>query len=238
MNNIIKLTVGELKRLLKYKILVFGVIVSLIWVIIIALTNKEDIEPYISILIGMDASIMSILLLGASYYFERQEGTIKTTMVAPVSVSDVLISKVISATIMSLISAYLVAISVLIFHGIKIDLFLLLVYILIVIISHSAIAFTICLYAKDFGSMMGYFGLFMLISFIPVLLEMVNLIPEGYEMIFLILPFKSSEILFKSLIFDVELIYIVIAILYLVLLGGVLYNKVVYKQFKKYVVEG
>ena len=238
MSNITKLLVGELKRLLKYKIFTVGIFVALIWVLIIALTNKEDIEPLLSILIGIDASLMSILFLGAAYYFEKQEGTIKTMLVAPVNVIEVLIAKILAATIMSLVSAYLISISALIFHGIKINLFLLLIYTVVIVISHAAIGYTICLQAKDFGSMIGYFGVFILISFIPILLLLLNIIPQKYEMLFLILPLKATDVLYNSLVNSVDLIYILISLAYLIILGSSLYISLVYKKFKKYAAQG
>lgn len=237
-NKIFKLIKSELKRLLKYKIFTVGLVVSFIWILIIALIEKEEIEPLLPLLIGMDASIMSIILLAASFYFEKQEGTIKTILVAPVKLIDVLIAKVTSVTIMSLISAFLVAISVLLIHKIEINLLLLFIYIVIIVVSHGAISFTITLFTKDFGSMMGLFGSFVLISFIPAFLIFMNLIPQGLDKILLISPFQSSELLLKSLITKTDLVYVIIALIYLILLGAILYKFVVYKKFKKYVMEG
>ncbi|MFA7436392.1 MAG: ABC transporter permease [Bacilli bacterium] len=238
MSNIRKLVIGELKRLLKYKILVIGIIVSILWVLIIALANREDIEPFVSILLGMDASIMSILLLGAAYYFEKQEGTIKTMLVAPIGLLEVLVSKIVSAIIMSIISAFLVALSARIFQGIEINLLLLFIYTVVILLSHAAIAYTICLFSKDFGAMMGYLGSFMIISIVPMVLNIFDLIPKDYEYIFLIIPFKAADTLYSSLINDISIKYIIISLLYLIVLGSLLYKFVVYKRFRKFAIEG
>jgi hypothetical protein len=78
MKNWFVLLLGELIRLWKYKILLFGVLVSLIWVLIVSLVSKTEALSLMPMLLVLDTGMMVIILLASSYYYEKQEGTIKT----------------------------------------------------------------------------------------------------------------------------------------------------------------
>jgi len=238
MKNLSNLIKGEMNRLVKYKILTTGVVVSFIWVLIIALSNKSEIQELIPLLMGIDAAMMSIMLLSASFYLEKQEGSIKSVLVAPINILEVLISKIVSIVIISLISALLVMGAALLFHKIEINVLLLIVYIIIIVTSHAAIGLVITLHSKDFGSMIGLYGAFALLSITPTILFSLEIIPASFENILLISPFHSGNMLLNSLFHNVDIITIIIAIAYLIGLGVLLYIGVVYKKFKRYAIEG
>jgi hypothetical protein len=118
MKNWLILLWGELMRLWKYKILLFGFLVSLIWVLIVSLVNRTEALSLMPMLLVLDTGMMVILLLASSYYFEKQEGTIKTLFVTPIHAMQLLSAKIASTFVSGLISMTLIGLAVWLIHGI------------------------------------------------------------------------------------------------------------------------
>jgi len=238
MKNLFNLIRGEMIRLYKYKILVIGIATSLIWVLIIGFSDANAASVLTPLLIFMDAAMMSIILLAAAFYLEKQEGTVKTLLVTPVHLWEILFAKAIAALVMGIVSAIVVVAASLLIHGIEIRLIVLFVFILIVVASHTAIGLTLTLFSKDFGGLIVNYALFALIAFLPSLLLGINVIPEAYSDILLISPSHAGQMMITSAFKTVEPHILWISIAYLICLTGLLYGLVIYKRFKKYAIEG
>lgn len=237
MKQLISLLKGELTRLYKYKILVISLFVSFLWLVIIALADKETAKTLSPMLIWMDGAMMSIIFIAASFYYEKQEQTIKSLLVSPVSISMVLLAKVIASLIMGLISGVLVVGYSMIVYQLEVKLLLLFVYILIVVGSHTAIGFLITLYSKDFSTMIFNYALFALIALVPSLLLSFSVIPDTYSGLLLLSPTHAGQVLINSAFALQPTNEIIISIVYLMVLGGLLYPLWVYKKFKKTIIE-
>lgn len=62
---------AEMFRLFRYKIIFFGFFVTAIWVVILGLSDAVLAAELVPTLIVMDSGMMAILLLAASFYFEK-----------------------------------------------------------------------------------------------------------------------------------------------------------------------
>lgn len=237
MSNIIKLIKGELVRLYKYKIVLVGMIVSIIWVTIIALSDKNSIENIIPMLIFMDAGMMSILLMSASFFLEKQEGSIKSLLVTPIKLVDVLFSKVISIIILSIISTTLVVLAAIIFHKTSVNILSLYLYVIIIVTSHLSIGLVITLFSKDFGAMIGIYAGFAFISLIPSIFYTLGIIPNSFGTILLISPSHAGQMLLNSSFTNVDLLVVIVSLLYLIILPSLLYPLVIFKKYRKYTIE-
>ncbi|MCK9536799.1 MAG: ABC transporter permease [Bacilli bacterium] len=237
MNNVFMLLKGELKRLVKYKILTVGLFVSAIWALIIALSDREELTVLLPLLIGVDATMMSIILLAAGYFLEKQEGSVKSLFVAPVSGGEILFAKVMAALLSGLLSGAIVALTARFTHDIRINLLLLAVYLIIIVVSHTAVGYVLALYAKDFGTLLSYTLIFAFLSYIPSLLFMTGIIPLAFEKVMLVLPTHDAMMLLRSLTDKVDTIIVLLSVIYQVVFGLTLYFAVVYKKFKKTVAE-
>jgi hypothetical protein len=71
---------GEVARLFKYKIMWFGSALSLIWVW--SWSCRPKMKPKPEPFPYQDTGMMSIILLASSFYYEKQENTIKSLFVA------------------------------------------------------------------------------------------------------------------------------------------------------------
>ena len=238
MNSIIQLIKGEIIRLIKYKIIFFGMLVSLIWLIIIAFQTKEQAQAIIPILIVTDSGMMAVVLCGASFYFEKQENTVKSLLVAPVSLLQILLAKIISAIVSAFVSLIIVVGFAVLYHGIEVQFLKLIVYMLAIVISHTAIGYIIILKNKDFLSMLVVFSGVMLLFYVPALLNSLEIITSDYEFLALLSPSYSGEFLVKSSFIRSEWDKQLFAFIYLLGLGIGFYAGYVYKKFKIIAIEG
>lgn len=233
--NFINLIAGELKRAIRYKVLTIGLVVSLLWLVIIFFVrnNLEELSMLIPLFIFTDAAVMSVMLIGASIYFEKQEGSVRSVLVSPVGVWPILIAKLINSVMISLISALIVGFGAIIMTDISINIPLLLLYVAITVVAHSAIGFALSIISKDFNAMLVNFMLFMLLFVTPPILIMLNVIPSEYDIYALVSPSQAANALLNSSIEGVSYKWyeIMISLIYLVGITIVVMRFFVYKRF-------
>lgn len=238
MRSLIHLIGGELIRLVKYKTLVFGLIVTAMWVVVIAFVDETTARGFLPFLAMLDAGMMSVILLSASFYMEKQESTIKTLLVTPVSLAQVLAAKVIALILSALLSAALVLGAGYLFHGIESQFLLVILYVVLIVTANTAIGYMVILSAKDFtGMLMKYMGL-VLLFMIPSFLYYLNIMEESQFVYLIVSPLFASELLIKSVLGGGDVVQIVLACVYLGVLGFLLYWKSVYPRFRRYAIGG
>ncbi|MCK9575066.1 MAG: ABC transporter permease [Clostridia bacterium] len=237
MRNLGKLISGEIERATKYKILTVGVGVSLLWCIIIAAIPLNDVKQIVPLIVFTDSAIMSAILISASLFFERNEGTLSTLAIAPCSVLEILLSKIIMSVVVALLSTAIIFVSVAIFHGTLIN-FMLVPYVILVATLNSIIGVLISLHSRDFNSMLVNFSIFVILLDLPAVLASVGLLPNWIELITIILPSQASQILITSTLVSTELYQVLISLGVVVLWSVLLLILAVYPKFKEYMVKG
>lgn len=240
--NLLNLIIGELNRSVKYKVLTIGTGLSFVWLIIIFFTRKniDDLSMIVPLLIFTDAAMMSVILIGAGIFFEKQEGSIRSLLISPVTLNQILIAKLINSIISSLISAIIVSVGTVFLTDVKINIGLLLIYVVITVAAHGAIGFALAMISKDFNSMLVNFMLFMLIMVMPPILLMLNVIPSQYDLLILISPSEAGSMLLNSTIggADTAVYKIIISIIYLIAITFILMKYFVYPRYQKDAVRG
>lgn len=238
MKILLYLTKGEITRLFKYKTLIVGLIVSFLWVLIIAFSDEESAMTLLPMLIFVDAAMMSILLLAASFYFEKQEEITKTLLVTPIKLWQLLGAKILASLFSGLLSTLFVVVTGVLLHGIEIAYLKLLIGVVVVIVSHTAIGYVITLYSRDFSSMIIRYAAFALIFLVPSILVTLNVFTETFANIVMISPSHSGQVLLNSAFTEVDLSTWWIGLVYLLIVAGLLYPLVVYPKYKKVSLEG
>ena len=238
MKNLFILFKGELFRLLKYKILWFGLGLSLIWILVLSLSAQAEAKALMPYLLVMDTGMMAIILLSSSFYYEKQENTIKSIFVSPVLVGQILVVKILSSLVMSVGSIILVGLTMLIVHGVLINYLLAIIYVILSTLAHVAIGYIIVFYSIDFTSfLMKYMGV-VLILMLPTLLVLLNLVGSFGEYFALLSPSYAIQFLIGSLFEKTDIWKMVISICALVTISAVLYPLVVYPKFKAFAIRG
>ncbi|MDW7738515.1 MAG: ABC transporter permease [Bacillota bacterium] len=196
MHNLLLLLVGEYKRMLEYKIAAASIVVALIWIGVLYLTEITDITFIFPLLLFIDTTSMAILMVGVTIFFEKQEGSLRAILVAPINKTDYLLTKIIStitASIFTLIILYLYS---LLFKEMNLSIFGLLGAVIITALFHALVGIILSYYSKDFTGLLMNMFKYMLIFMLPALLDQVNIIQhELLNKILYLSPTKAAMVL-------------------------------------------
>ncbi|MDD3947647.1 MAG: hypothetical protein PHI19_07395 [Clostridia bacterium] len=189
---------GEFIRLYKYKVLVISLAVTALWMLIAGLLSKEEALTVAPLLILSDITMMTSLLLAASCYFEKQEGTLITTMIAPVKVSEVLTAKIAAYTLFGMLSGFLISLILIIVHGISVQVGLLLLYSALIGINSCALGYLLMMISKDFNSMLINLMAIILILLVPSILFYLGLIADWTKYLLFLSPYHTAFLMANS----------------------------------------
>ncbi len=238
--NLFSLFKGEVHRSVKYKILPVGVIFSFLWLVLIFFL-KDDSEAVITIvplLIYMDTTIMSIMLVGASLFFEKSEGSVVTLFVTPTSTMQILISKIISAGITGVVSGIIVGVGALLITDVELMLLPLLLAVFVITMAHSAIGLTLAILAKDFPNLLVKMMIYMLIFAILPILAIDGLLPKVFDYILIISPSHCASILLQAAFTNTDWYMVLISIIWIIFVPTWLIIKFVAPRFQEHMMRG
>jgi len=237
MKNLFFLLKNEILRLFKYKILFFSLALSLIWVLILSISLEAEAKALMPLLLVMDTGLMSIILLASSFYYEKQENTIKSLFVSPISVIQILGAKIISSLFMSFSSIILISLTMFLAHGVVINYLLAIVYVILSTLAHIAIGYVIVFYSVDFVSFLMKYMVIALLLMIPTLLVILHIIDVADEYYALLSPSYAIQYLINSLFVNPEMEKVIFSISVLTIVSAVLFPTVVYPKFKAYAIQ-
>ncbi len=237
MKGMLKLLKGELHRLVLYKILPVSLVTSLIWIVIFLFITAQEAKELLPLLVFVDVSMMSIILIGASHHLERQEGIIKSMMIMPVSLGQILCAKIIAAMVLAVEAAVITSLALLVIHGVVINYAMLLFAVVLGGAAHAAIGFFLALHSRDFSTMLALLMAYMLpMALLPILNEL-NIIDVN-EWILFVSPAQSGLLLLGSAVTEVDILKVFAAFAYLLALTVILIRFAVYPRFKRVSVRG
>jgi fluoroquinolone transport system permease protein len=190
---------GEVIRLWRYQITLFGLIVSSIWIILIAVVSKEEANALLPQLIVLDSGLMAIILLGASYFYEKQEGTMKAVLVSPTSPAVLLSAKIIGALMGNLLSVFLMWLTMLVIHQSMFSIFAALGLVIIISLTHLSIGYVLIYWSKDFMDLLLKYTFVVLVLLVPTILVSLNILTDGLENLAYLSPTYSGQILISQL---------------------------------------
>ncbi|KXZ39366.1 fluoroquinolone transport system permease protein [Alkalithermobacter thermoalcaliphilus JW-YL-7 = DSM 7308] len=234
MNNLIILFKGEIYRMKRYNILTASVLVSLIWIGFLHFTKVENVSNIFPLFIYLDVTSMSILMIGVTMFFEKQEGTLKSLLVCPINKVEYILAKSFANISSNIITLFVLYSYCKLFKEIDINIGSLLVSIILISFLHSLIGFILTYYSKDFTQLLVGMMKYAFIFMIPVLLEEVGLIKgEVIKKILYIIPTKAAMVLLKASSGLSESFEVVISYIYLIVVGAILYM-IVLKKFDEF----
>jgi fluoroquinolone transport system permease protein len=239
LNNVLKLFVADVKRLKKYNILQISLGLTFLYAVLIYFALAEEAQLLVTLLVFVDATMMSIIMLGASLFFEKQEGSLKSVLVTPVNLSDIIISKIMSAVLLSFITAIVLSAVAILVHGAAINLGLLLLYATLAACVHVVIGLVLVIISRDFNSLLVNYMLFVIVFTLPALFYAIGVIPASFDFLIYISPSYIAQMLINTSIGVVpSFLEHFLGIAYLIALIVVIYKFYVSKKFKEYVIRG
>ena len=187
------LLAGDLQRMGKYHILTASLAAALLWIAILYFIDIQDITLIFPLLIFIDATSMAIILVGAVMFFERQEGSIKTLLVSPVSKVEYSLSKSLTTVFSSVVTLLILYCYAYFYKEIDLHLGILLVGVLLVALFHSLLGFILTFYSRDFTGLLMNMMKYLFVFMLPVLLEYLEILQhELAEALIYVAPTKAS----------------------------------------------
>lgn len=234
MNRFITLIKGEIIRLKKYNLFAASLFVSAMWVGMLHFVDMENVTGIIPQLVFIDVTAMAMLLVGVTFIYERDEATIRSMLVSPVSKSEYILAKVISNIIPSILSLTIMFLYSKIFKTVDINYFTLLSGVILVAFFHSLIGLLLTYYSKDFTDLVMTIMKVFLIFLLPVVLDEFNIVTDKtFKKLVYIFPTKPTLVILMGTAGVVEHQKIIISIIY-ILLGSIILYYLIWKNFEKY----
>lgn len=239
LNNIMKMFVEDVKRLYKYNILQISVGLAFVYAALIYFTDPAEAVAIVPLLVFVDVTMMSIILLGASLFFEKQDGSLKSVMVSPVSLVEVIIVKIMAAVLISVITGVILSTVAIIVHSAAINIGLLLLYAILGAVVHIMIGFALVIISKDFNALLINYIIYVMVFTLPALLFGVGVIPASYDWLLYISPSYIAQMLINTSVgAQITVLETILGIFYLLTITVVLYKTFVIKKFKEYIIRG
>jgi fluoroquinolone transport system permease protein len=196
MNRLIILIKGELSRLHKYNFTSISFLVAIIWGAILYFLDDARLSMILPFVLMLDATLMAVMYVGAVMYFEKNESTISTLLVTPITNGELILSKVISYTIHNLFSAALIIIAFELIRDIDINYPLLILGIVLATTFHTIAGICLSYFQKDFTGMLVQIMLISFALLIPTaLMQFGVLTGDIWEVIAYINPINGAQTL-------------------------------------------
>jgi len=236
---------GELVRLNKYGVFSISILVSFIWGVVLFLVNENVLAAILPMVLLLDATMMSVMYIGAEMHFEKSESTISTMLVSPVSNNQLVMSKVIANLIHNLFSSsliigvFFIASTFEVIPDLGMNIFLLLFGVLLITATFTIAGLVLSYYQKDFTGMLVNMFTLVIFLMLPAILLMFGIIQgEFWENIMLINPFQAAQELIGAGFSTYEFTYTYYVSLGYMLLGGLaLFFFLAIPKFQDYAVK-
>jgi fluoroquinolone transport system permease protein len=235
--NLTTLIRGEFSRLNKYGLFKANLVILLVWIFLVWFMESEALLRFIPLIFLMDSVMMTILLVGATLFYEKKEHTINSLMVTPVTENEYLMSKIITNVLNSLLTVFIISLAVYLLKGVTYKYWLVIPAVTLVSVVHTLIGIRLSYSAKDFTSLLINYMAYVFIFFLPSLFAQLNLVDQAVARFFILLPPEASGLLITSGFTVTEPWKIVFSSLYLALLSILLFRFVVKPQFIAYVMK-
>ena len=242
------LIAGELNRLNKYGVFSISVLVAFIWGAVLFLISDDALRGLLPFVLFLDATMMSIMYIGAEMHFEKTESTISTMLVTPVTNNEMVASKVIANTIHNLVSSLLLvgvffaAGELEMINPVGINIWLVLLGIVACTSTFTIFGLVLSYYQKDFTDMLVNMFVIVIFLMIPSVLLMFGVIEgEIWENIMLINPMEAAQNIIAGGFLDVngelalEFSYY-FSLGYIIIAGILLYLFMAIPKFQDYAV--
>lgn len=237
MTNLTALVCGELDRLNKYGLFKANLVILLVWLFLAWFLEGNVLVQFIPFIFLMDSVMMTILLVGATLFYEKKEHTINSLMVTPVTENEYLLSKIILNVLNSLLTVVFISLAVYLLKGVTYKYWLVIPAVALVTVVHTLIGILLSYSAKDFTSLLVNYMMYIFVFFLPPVFAQLGLIEQSVARFFILLPPEASALLIGSGFALVEPWKIVFSYVYLALLSILLFRFVVKPQFSAYVMK-
>jgi fluoroquinolone transport system permease protein len=225
---------GELDRLKKYNLFTATTVVLLLWVGMTWLLDAKEITAFVPLILLMDSTMMTIVLVGATLFYEKKEHTINSILVTPVREAEYILAKVIVSVINSLITVIALSATVYFLKSVTFNFALVTASVVLITVFHTLLGICFAYFSKNFSSLLVNFMLYVIIIMLPTVLADLGVIGKGIAQFFIILPPDAASIILKAGFETVDLWKVIFGFTYLAALSLALYKYIIKPRFNDY----
>lgn len=236
---------GELNRLNKYGVFSMSLFIAVLWSVILFLVNDDILSSILPMLLLIDATMMSMLYIGAEMHFEKTESTISSLLVTPVTNKELVASKALANVIHNFVSSALI---ILVFYlasefgyvaDIGIHLFLLLLGVVLTTATFTILGLILSFHQKDFTSMLVNIFIGAIVLMLPSILLTFGVIQGSFwENAMLINPIEAAQQIINAGLNNYSFTYRYFISLGYILFGGIsLYVFIAVPKFQDYAIK-
>lgn len=226
---------GELDRLNKYGLFRATFVVTLFWLGAAWFMDGDVLNFFVPIIFLLEASMMTILLVGVTLFYEKKEHTVNSIIVTPVTEQEYLFSKIAINIINSMISVVVISVAIYFMKGITFNYLLLVPAMIVVTVVHTMIGIKIAYHSLNFSSLLVNYIIYVFVFMVPTILAALDVIRGLAVDLLLVLPPEASNIILGAAFRDVEAWRLLAAYGYLLLLTGLTYKFWVKPELNAYV---
>ncbi|HOG52554.1 MAG TPA: hypothetical protein PLT03_01630, partial [Bacillota bacterium] len=222
-------------RLNKYNLFTASFVAALIYVIMAWFMDEGLIMEIVPLVLLMDSTLMTSLLVGATLFYEKKEHTINSIMVTPSTSDEYLIAKVAANVAVSLFTVLLMGLALYLLKGVTFSYVHVVIATVAITVLHTLIGVRIAYTAKNFTSMLVSFMVYALVFFMPSVLVMVDVIGPRYADFVVLSPLEScANLLSAGFVDTVPPWKLAFGYSYVAVLSAALYRFAVKPRFAEY----
>ncbi|HHW26385.1 MAG TPA: ABC transporter permease [Firmicutes bacterium] len=238
MNKIGVLYRGEILRMWKYGVSGASLVTALIWIAVLRFSAPGSMTALFPLLIFVDSTVMTLLLVGVTIIFENQENSFKSLMVSPISKDEYLVSKSLAVVTSSVITLALLLAYGLLVADLEINIPAIFGAVILVAFTFAQVGTIMTYYSKDFTDLlMGVFK-FTIVFTLPTLLEGFKVLKGDWvKTVQYFNPTKSALVLLAAATEPVDAKDLAISLIYLLALSGGL-HALSRRLLERYVAKG
>ncbi len=232
MHNFVPLFKGEMQRLVKYKILQIAFVVTLLWLAVLFLIGEDSVAQFVPLFIFMDATMMTVMLVGANLFYEKQENTLKTLLITPSGFAALMTSKFLSAIVLAFQSTAVISLFAYFLFDVTVSFGWLFMGVALITFMHTALGFLFTVFVKDFTGLLALLILYMFVFAFPSIFYALGVFGESAEVWLMFSPTHASLLLIEFAYgLDVRTVLLPIGAVYLLVVGVALIKWVVVPKY-------
>lgn len=222
---------GEMTRLNKYNLFVANFVVLLLWIGICAFIEGDLLRTFIPVIFLMDTTMMTVLMTGATLFYEKKEHTVHSILVTPVRIDEYLAAKLVSGVINSLITVVFISAALYFVKGVTYNYALVAGGVIVTAAVHTLIGLWMSYRSANFTNMLVNFMLYVFVCFLPTLLVDFGVLSERVGDWMILLPPEAAGVLIGAGVASQDGWKMAVGYGWLAMLGVALYVGVVRPRF-------
>jgi fluoroquinolone transport system permease protein len=195
----------------RYKIIHLSILSVIIYYISLVAIPSINNTEFKTMYLFFDPALLGIMFIGALVLFEKTENTLEALTVTPIKTRTYFLSKIISLTILSVVSGFLF---LFLSHGIHFQYFYMITGIVLTSVLLIILGFILVARCNSINEYLVMMMMAFLLLFIPPLLDIFGIY---HNVVFYLWPSEASFLLLKGVFSAVSLNETFYALIYLII---------------------